>query len=220
MTLKLSKRLTSLALFCSNYKKIADIGCDHGLLSLFLAENYKAIVTASDVLEPAISRLKNRVKEMSLQDKVTVLVSDGLTHLTDDFEAVVISGMGARKMIELFDKEQDKFLKIKTYILSPHQDTALLRTYMHQKGYYLLDEVMIYEDKKYYPILKFQKGKASCRKIELKYGPIFLKKREAVFISYLKALKEKKEQVLKELKPYSKRYLDIKKEIKEITRIL
>ena len=40
---KLSKRLQVVANLIQDNKKIIDIGCDHGLLSIYLAEKYKNI---------------------------------------------------------------------------------------------------------------------------------------------------------------------------------
>ena len=53
---KLSKRLETVASFIDKKdKSVIDIGCDHGLLSIFLAEKYQNLnIIASDINENAL----------------------------------------------------------------------------------------------------------------------------------------------------------------------
>ena len=46
---KLSKRLESLALLVDKKDSIVDVGCDHGLLSIYLVEN--KLCTVSEALQ-------------------------------------------------------------------------------------------------------------------------------------------------------------------------
>ena len=48
--IKLSKRLEVVASFIQDNSKIIDIGCDHGLLSIYLAGIYKNIKIIADIL--------------------------------------------------------------------------------------------------------------------------------------------------------------------------
>ena len=43
---KLSKRLEVVASYIEDNSKLVDIGCDHGLLSIYLAKKYKVENTA------------------------------------------------------------------------------------------------------------------------------------------------------------------------------
>ena len=48
--IKLSKRLESIAKYINEDASIADIGCDHALLDIFLAIKYKNLkIIASDI---------------------------------------------------------------------------------------------------------------------------------------------------------------------------
>ena len=60
---KLSKRQEVVASFIQDNSKIIDIGCDHGLLSIYLANKYKNIkIIASDVNKNALSSAIKNIK--------------------------------------------------------------------------------------------------------------------------------------------------------------
>ncbi len=52
---------------------ILDAGCGSGVPTLALAENYNGTITAVDVDTPSINRLKEKVKEQNLADRITIL---------------------------------------------------------------------------------------------------------------------------------------------------
>lgn len=218
--MKLSDRLLQLALMASRFKTVADIGCDHGKLDIFLAKQYNMKTIASDIATSSIETLKKIVLQEQLNNQIKVVLSDGLSHLKEKVDAIIISGMGSRTMIEIFEKDKSIFLKTPYYILSSQHDLPLLRGYMQKNGFSIIDEIMVYENKKYYPIILFKKGKSHYKKIELKYGPIFLKKQEATFMRFLNQELQKKEEILKQISSYSNDAFLLKKEIKELRKIL
>ena len=67
---KLSKRLEQIASFITkDNKKIIDIGCDHGLLSIYLANKYNDIkIIASDINKNALNNAVNNIHKELLED--------------------------------------------------------------------------------------------------------------------------------------------------------
>ena len=56
---KISKRLELIASFIPDNSKVIDIGCDHGLLDIYLYQNKKNIsIIASDINEQALNNAK------------------------------------------------------------------------------------------------------------------------------------------------------------------
>jgi len=218
--MNLSKRMLQIALLAHSYAKIADIGCDHGKLDLFLAKHYGTFCIASDISRQAVVRLKKTVLDLQLEDRIQVVESDGLSHLQEKVDAVIISGMGSHTMIDIFQKNISYFQKISTYILSSQQDVFLLRKFMQEQGYSILDEVMVWEHNKYYPIVVFQKGSCHYSDFELRYGPVFLQKKEETYLTYLKSELYKKEEILNKISSQPFLKLQLKKEIKEIKDFL
>ena len=61
--IKLSKRLLTIANLIDDNSKVADIGCDHGLVSIYLAMNKQNIsIIASDINQNA---LDNAIKNIN-----------------------------------------------------------------------------------------------------------------------------------------------------------
>lgn len=92
----------------SSAYKVADIGCDHGLLSVKMSTlHHIAHIYAADVSEKAASGA--RATLLSIPDenrqKIDLLVGDGLQPLLDkgvcDVDTLILSGMGVRSLFEI-----------------------------------------------------------------------------------------------------------------------
>ena len=69
--IKISKRLEAISSLIPNNSKIIDIGCDHGLLDIYLYQ--KKISTkliASDINENALNNAKDNIKKNKLITKL------------------------------------------------------------------------------------------------------------------------------------------------------
>ena len=65
--IKLSARLKALANFIDDNSNVVDIGCDHGLLDIYLIQNKNNIkVIASDVNINALNNAKSNIKKYKL----------------------------------------------------------------------------------------------------------------------------------------------------------
>ncbi|MDD5827054.1 MAG: tRNA (adenine(22)-N(1))-methyltransferase TrmK, partial [Bacilli bacterium] len=72
--IKLSPRLSGIAEFIKDDCSMVDIGCDHGLLDIYLVQNKKNIqVIASDVNENALNNAKKNIKKYQVEDKMSVV---------------------------------------------------------------------------------------------------------------------------------------------------
>ena len=78
---KLSKRLEVVASFVDeNDRSVIDIGCDHGLLSIFLANKYKKLnIIASDVNKNALESARGNISKYKLEDRIDVRLGNGLS---------------------------------------------------------------------------------------------------------------------------------------------
>ena len=75
--IKLSSRLKALADYIEDNDSMVDIGCDHGLLDIYLTLNKKNVkVIASDVNENALNNAKKNIKKYNLEDKISKRKSD------------------------------------------------------------------------------------------------------------------------------------------------
>lgn len=193
--IKLSKRLETISSLVPKNSNIVDIGCDHGLLDIYLHEKkISNKIIASDINEFALNSAINNIKKYNLDKYIETRLGSGLDTITDkdNIDTVVISGMGAHTIIGILLNNKQKLKNINTLIIQSNTKMYLLRKEITKLDYYIEDEVIVIDNKKTYIIIKFQKGKKKYTKKELYFGPVLVKNNSKLF-------KEYKEKELKKL---------------------
>ena len=145
----LSNRLKAIA----NLVKgdiVADIGCDHAYLSIFLAMNKCSYVYATDVRKKPLERAKQNIKNYGVEDKIKLILTDGLRNVPEEVDTVILSGMGG-KLMERIVFEQDWLKnKNKQLILQPQTFLMELRQNLYLNGYEIeLEHPVVESDKTY-----------------------------------------------------------------------
>ena len=192
--IKISKRLEAISSLVPVNSNVVDIGCDHGLLDIYLYQNkISNHIIASDINASALNNAKENIKKYQLEDKIIPRLGNGLENITkkDNIDTIIISGMGAHTIVGILKKHPDKLTNIKTIIVQSNTKLAFLRKEITKLNYYIEDELIIEDNKKTYLIIKFQKGKKNYTKKELYFGPILLKKNTKLFQIYQKKELEK-----------------------------
>lgn len=192
---KLSKRLEVVASYVKEGSKIIDIGCDHGLLSIYLAGIYKNIkIIASDVNKNALSSAIKNIKDANLEDTIETRLGKGLEVVSpDEIDTVVIAGMGSNTIVGILKYAKDKLINVNNIIIQSNTDLYFLRKNITSIGYYIEDEVLVEDKGIIYTVIKFTKGKKKYSYKELYLGPILLTKKDKLF-------KKKNEKELKTMK--------------------
>ena len=218
----LSKRLEAVASLVEENRSVIDIGCDHALLSIYIAKNKNPKkVIASDNKEGPIAGAKENVKKYKMSDKVIVKLGDGVDPIESDIDTIIIAGMGGLTTVGILKYKRDLYRNVDTIIISANTDVDFVRKEICKLGYYIEEELLVKDGNIIYPIIRFKLGKKHYKKIEYLLGPILIKKKESLFLDYLTKEKETKEKILKLLpKKYIFRRLELKKELKEINKIL
>lgn len=191
--MQISKRLLALAEMVSEGNVLADVGCDHGYIPIYLIRNKripKAI--AMDIGEGPLGRARENIKAYGLEGYIETRLSDGLSELNPgEAESVIISGMGGPLMEQILQTGRETALSLRELILQPQSDIPHFRKYLAESGYVILDENMIYEDGKFYPMMKAVRGKSDYSELEYRYGPVLLEKCHPVLRAYLDREKDK-----------------------------
>ena len=190
----LSERLLQIAEMIDNNKVVFDVGSDHALLPCFLLRNnITEKVYAGEVAEGPLNKVKEAVRRYGYEGKLMPVFSDGLEDAPDDTEVVVIAGMGyytIRHILENCDVSRYEY-----FIVQSNTDVDQLRAYIAQKGYEIIDEKVVH-DGFYYQIIKFRYAEhKEYTPIEIKYGPVNIKRMDDTFIEYLKDLKKRLEDI-------------------------
>ena len=155
MKLPLSSRLLACADFVRQGDRVADVGCDHGYLSIHLLHNgIASSVIASDVAEgPLQSAMRNAIK-YGVKNKINFYLSDGLRNIPRDFDCMVCAGLGADTMISIL--EAAPWVKSQQYrlILQCQSKRPELRRYLYDQGFAITRETLAKDGKFYYPIME------------------------------------------------------------------
>lgn len=190
--MKLSKRLQTIADMITEANKIYDVGCDHAYLDIYLANlGFKCV--AIDVRKQIIENAKKNVCESGLEKKIDVILNDGLEGLEiNKNDVVVLSGLGTKTILKIIKNQP-----IKRLIVQSNDNLYLLRKIMTDRNYYISEENIIFEDNKYYIIIKFEFGKTEYNEYQLMLGPKLLEKKTSTFIDYLQEKKKHFEELIK-----------------------
>ncbi len=183
---KISKRLEIISSLVSDNSVIGDIGCDHGLLDIYLYQNKKNIeIVASDINKKALENAINNIKEVGLSDKIDIRLGNGLDpYKVNEINTLIMAGMGTYKIIDILKNNLDKIKNVKQIIVQSNTKIDLLRKQIIKLNYYIDNEIMLLEKGIYYTIISFKKGKKKYRKHELYFGPILLKENNETFTDY------------------------------------
>ena len=154
----LNKRLHTLSAFIKDNDIVLDIGCDHGLLGIYLTLNKNIKVISSDINEKPLIKAKENIKKYNLENKIETRLGDGLETLSSDINTVVISGMGGLNIINIL-KDIKKYPNIKKLVLSPNSDFKEMRKSITKNGFKINKETMVFDHNKYYLISEFIIGK-------------------------------------------------------------
>ena len=102
MKLPLSHRLLACCGFVHPGDRVADVGCDHGHLSIHLLQTGIAShVYVSDVREGPLSSAKRNAETYGITDRIDFFLSDGVQSLPRDFDTLVCAGMGGDTMVSI-----------------------------------------------------------------------------------------------------------------------
>ncbi|MBQ7972596.1 MAG: SAM-dependent methyltransferase [Lachnospiraceae bacterium] len=149
-------RLSAVAALVQPAEVIADVGCDHGYLSVFLTEQKRCKrVIAMDVNRGPLERAKETILRSGFGDYIETRLSDGLNKLTvGEAEGCVCAGMGGPLALRILWNDREKVSKMQQVILQPQSELWLVRRTLAAWGFVTEEECMAYEDGKYYFMMR------------------------------------------------------------------
>ena len=155
MKLPLSTRLLACAQYVKKGDRVADIGCDHGYLSIHLLTNSIAkSCIASDVNEGPLQSAMRNGRKYGVVNKMEFCLSDGVRNIPRDFDCMVCAGMGADTMMHIL--HDAPWLKDPKYrlILQCQSKRPELRQWLYDEGYRINRETLAKDGKFVYTIME------------------------------------------------------------------
>ncbi len=216
--MQLSKRLKTLADMVSKGRKVADVGCDHAYVSIYLMEQHIAkSVIAMDINKGPIKKAKENIEAHHLSHCIETRLSNGLMELAPgEVDAILIAGMGGPLTVEILSAREDVLAMVEELILSPHSEINLVREYLRNHSFAIIEENMVKEDGKYYMMMKASRIEKEVKKKEAldpmtqslfdRYGEYLLKHKHPVLNEYLNVELAKRKKIKKQLIEKSQEY--------------
>ena len=157
MKLPISDRLLACASFVNKGDRVADIGCDHGYLSIHLLTNGIArSCIASDVNEGPLQSAQRNARKFGVAGKIEFFLADGVQNIPRDFDCMVCAGMGADTMMSIIAHAYDEWLADPKYrlILQCQSKRPELRQWLYDKGFRINRETLAKDGKFVYSIME------------------------------------------------------------------
>ncbi|MBG9982704.1 tRNA (adenine(22)-N(1))-methyltransferase TrmK [Aerococcaceae bacterium DSM 111020] len=230
---QLSARLLAVSNFIIKHGpkpiRLADIGTDHAYLPSYLMQkNLIEFAIAGDVVEGPLQSAKNEVISQGLQDKISVRLGDGLEVITEDdqINTVSICGMGGSLIKTILQQGMSSLTNSHVLVLQPNIGEAILRRWLIENDYQIIDETIIVEGRHDYEIIVAVSHSMnhSLSDQEILFGPINIKcPSEAFFIKWEREMKHRKkilEQMRKAKQIDSTRIERLEKEIQAIQEVI
>ncbi|MEX1030519.1 MAG: class I SAM-dependent methyltransferase [Paenibacillaceae bacterium] len=152
---KLSLRLTMIANQVPEGSRIADIGSDHALLPVYLAQ--QGIIKsgiAGELNEGPFLAASKQVQLNNLEHIISVRHGDGLSVLgANEVDTIVIAGMGGSTMVSILEQGLHHLTGVKRLIVQPNVGEIALREWFIQENWLLQEEYILEEDGLIYEIL-------------------------------------------------------------------
>lgn len=155
MKLPISQRLLACCGYIDPGARVADVGCDHGYLSIYLLQTgLAARVYASDIRPGPLACARRNGEKYSLTEKLSFFLSDGLQSVPRDFDTLVCAGMGADVIISIL--EAAPWLRSRQYklILQCQSKSPALRRYVSETGWIIRRERVLRDGRFLYTVME------------------------------------------------------------------
>lgn len=193
---KLSERMKAVAALVTSGGVLADVGTDHGYVPIALVAGGKVRrAIAMDINRGPLERAARNIAANNLGGRIETRLSDGVAALFEgEADSILIAGMGGELTLHILADGEAVCRSAKELILQPQSDIRRVREYLRLHRYKMVDEDMVCEDEKYYPMLRAVSvtcmdtpgeadgvAQAACDI----YGPILLRRANPVLRDYL-----------------------------------
>lgn len=191
---KMPKRMLAIAAMVDDTKTLADVGCDHAYISINLLEKGKVErIIASDLREGPLNIAKENIRLSGFEDKIETRLCPGLEGYKEgEINTILISGMGGMLIREILSERKEVVETADTLILEPQSDLRVVRSYLREVDFKIVDEDMIKETGKFYQIIKAVRSELGEKSdnstktmVEDEFGPILISKKHKVLEEFL-----------------------------------
>ncbi|MGI5920798.1 MAG: tRNA (adenine(22)-N(1))-methyltransferase [Syntrophomonadaceae bacterium] len=177
--MKLPLRLQTVADMIRRGTSMADIGSDHALLCIYLAENgLVSRAIASEIADKPYQRALAAVNGSQKRDLITVRQGNGLFTLEPgEVFNVVIAGMGGDTIVAILAQDLVKSVSFPRYIFQPMSKWQVLRSFLAAQGWPVEEEKLVKENGHFFVVMAASPGHTPYHlsRLEAEIGPSILR---------------------------------------------
>ena len=201
----LSERLMMSIGMIPEGRVVADVGCDHARVAIWLVKNGIAPrVIATDLRPGPLSHADANIAYFHCEDRVETRLSDGLHELQpSEAEVILIAGMGGALTVRILSEGTEQMKAATDLVLQPQSERGAVRRFLLANDYAIIEEACCIEDGKFYNSIHAvnisrgsqQKNSANLHETlmnteytdaEYEFGRLLLQEKNAVLYEYLK----------------------------------
>lgn len=203
--LQLSKRLQAVVDLVTKGERVADIGCDHAYISIYMIEqNIASKVIAMDVNKGPLERAKENIQKSHFERQIETRLSDGMKELKPgEVNTLLIAGMGGSLMQRILSGNPKVLEQVNELILQPQSEVRETRLFVERLGFEIVVENMLVEDGKYYTMLKAVRREHPVKmdkEVFYRYGKYLLEHKNMILKEFLEKEQGKLQMITQKLK--------------------
>ena len=183
----IDSRIKAVLNFVEKNSRVADIGADHGYLSIELVKSGRAsFAVASDKNPMPLDAAKKNIAVAGLSDFIEVRLGDGLKVLREgEVDTICIAGMGGALIAEILNDSPQILKSARQLILQPMNAVEKVQSWLTNNGWYISDIDLAEAGGIIYEIISAVKNPALIADVTKKENSPLLKKFTAQKISKL-----------------------------------
>lgn len=137
MPLQLDPRLQAVAALVTPGSRVADVGCDHGRLSVYLAQSGRASrVIASDLRSKPLAKARALVEKTGCGPLVECRLADGLLGVQPgEVDAVVLAGISGITICDILQAAPWVRSSAVQLVMVPANKPEILRRWLAENGF-------------------------------------------------------------------------------------
>ena len=152
----MSARLEAIVRLAGQGDTVCDVGCDHAHVPIRLLQTgcYRRAI-GMDVITGPLGKAAANLALYGMEDRVQLRLSDGLDAcIAGEADTLVVTGMGGTLMEEILLRQPEKTASFRALVLGPQSDPEKVRSALRRLGFTITEEELIFEDGKYYPVIR------------------------------------------------------------------
>ena len=176
MNYELSLRLQTCLNALTPLQTVADVGTDHAYLpcvGILNGKLKKAI--AADIGKGPLEAAKTTIQRYGLTEQIETRLGPGLTVLhPSEVEGVVIAGMGGKLIVSILEENLLLTRSFERLVLQPNIDANVLRDWLSQHQFNIIDEKIVLDEGKFYEIIVAVPVEHSMNynELDIEFGPV------------------------------------------------